>query len=83
MKFALILATVMLSGCAQFGTVSGTAMNDPQVGSYCEAPVDGACLGCNISCPGLSRASCRAGDTTASAGNALGVCTRGAVCQCK
>lgn len=79
MKFALILAAVLLSGCAQFGKVSGTAMNDPQVGSYCEAPVAGACLGCNISCPaGASpRASCRAGATTAS------MCTRGAVCECR
>jgi hypothetical protein len=79
MKFALILAAVLLSACAQFGKVSGSAMNDPQVGSYCEAPVAGACLGCNISCPaGASpRASCRAGAMTAN------VCTRGAVCECR
>ena len=83
MRSLLLLATVLvLSGCGGLQQSAGTAMLQPQVGNYCEAPVSGACLGCEISCPNNQLTSCKTGTSVASSGSAIAQCTRAAQCVC-
>ncbi|MEJ8813369.1 hypothetical protein WKW77_19940 [Variovorax ureilyticus] len=83
MRSLLLAVLALMSGCAELGKPAGSALEPPLMGHYCDAPVDGACLGCEIRCPYQQRASCKTGVTTRVAGNPQGVCTRGAVCECK
>ena len=83
MRSVLLVAMVLLAGCADLGKPAGSALDPPLIGHYCDAPVEGACLGCDIRCSYYERASCKTGVTTRVAGSAQGVCTRGAVCECK
>lgn len=82
MRSFLLAVLVLMSGCAELGKTT-SALEPPLMGHYCDAPVDGACLGCDIRCPYEQRASCKRGVTTRVAGNPQAVCTRGAVCECK
>jgi len=83
MRGLLLVAMVLLGGCANLGKPAGSALDPPLVGNYCSAPVEGACLGCDIRCAHSERAVCKSGATTRVAGNAQGMCTRGAVCECR
>lgn len=78
MKALILIVAALLCGCGQ---PLSTAMQPPQSGNFCAAPVSGGCLGCDIACPAKARPSCKAGTSTAS--NAAGFCTRAASCTCE
>jgi hypothetical protein len=83
MKSFLYVAAVLLGGCAAFGQPASTAMQPPLAGNYCSAPVAGACIGCDVTCPPYVHASCRAGVSTARTDNSAGMCTKAPVCECR
>ncbi|VTU28759.1 hypothetical protein SRS16CHR_04331 [Variovorax sp. SRS16] len=83
MRSLLLVAVLALSGCSSYQHLAGTAMLPSQAGNYCEAPVEGACLGCDISCPASKLTSCKAGTSVMLSDSRTAQCTRAAACECR